>query len=95
MCDHGRSGHVSLARVTIDPYSSEPRYLQLAAILREQVECGELAPGDRLPSQATLMQRYGVARVTAGKTLQTLVEEGLAVTVPGMGTYVRPANYGA
>jgi DNA-binding GntR family transcriptional regulator len=80
--------------VTIDPYSHEPRYLQIAAILRGQIESGKLQPGDRLPSQMTLVQTYGVARVTAGKALQTLVEEGVAVMVPGMGTYVRPAAYG-
>jgi DNA-binding GntR family transcriptional regulator len=31
-----------------------------------------------------------VARMTAGKALQLLVDEGLAVIVPGMGIYVRP-----
>lgn len=76
---------------SVDPYSDVPRYLQLAAILRGQIERGELAPGDRLPSQVTLVQTYGVARMTAGKALQALVDEGLAVTVPGMGTYVKPA----
>ena len=78
--------------MTVDPYSPEPRYRQLAAILRGQIERGELEPGDRLPSQVTLVQTYGVARMTAGKALQTLVDEGLAVMVPGMGTYVRPAG---
>ena len=77
--------------MTIDPFSGTPRYLQLAAILRGRIESGDLAPGDRLPSQVTLVQEYGVARMTAGKALQTLVDEGLAVMVPGMGTYVRPS----
>lgn len=77
--------------MTIDPYSAEPRYLQLAAILRGKIERSELAPGDRLPSQATLVQEYGVARMTAAKALQVLVDDGVAVTVPGMGTYVKPA----
>ena len=66
--------------------------MQLAALLRGQIERGELQPGDRLPSQATLVQQYGVARMTAGKALQVLVDEGLAVVVPGMGTYVKPAT---
>lgn len=78
--------------MAVDPYSSEPRYRQLAAILRGQVESGELAPGDRLPSQLTLAQEYGVARMTAGKALQLLVDEGLAVMVPGMGHYVKPTS---
>ena len=74
----------------IDPYSDVPRYRQLAAILRGRIERGELRPGDRLPSQVTLVQEFGVARMTAGKALQSLVDEGLAVVVPGMGHYVKP-----
>jgi DNA-binding GntR family transcriptional regulator len=76
--------------VTIDPYSHVPRYLQLAALLRARIESGELGPGDRLPSQPTLVQEYGVAKMTAAKALRVLVDEGLAVTVPGMGTFVKP-----
>ena len=76
----------------LDPYSPEPRYQQLAAVLRGRIESGEISPGDRLPSQHTLAQDYGVARMTAAKALQALVDEGLAVIVPGMGTYVRPAR---
>jgi GntR family transcriptional regulator len=78
--------------VTLDPYSSEPRYLQIAGLLRARIQRRELKPGDRLPSQHTLVQEYGVARMTAAKALQVLVDEGLAVTVPGMGTYVKPAR---
>ncbi len=78
--------------MTLDPYSPEPRYRQLAAVLRARIERGEFRPGDRLPSQTSIVQEYGVARMTAGKALQVLVDEGLAVIVPGMGTYVKPAT---
>jgi GntR family transcriptional regulator len=76
--------------VALDPYSPEPRYRQLASLLRGRIERGELKPGERLPSQNTLAQEYGIARMTAAKALQMLVDEGLAVVVPGMGTYVNP-----
>ena len=76
--------------MTLDPYSPEPRYRQLAGILRARIERGELEPGDRLPSQPTLAQEYGIAKMTAAKALQVLVDEGLAVVVPGMGTFVKP-----
>jgi GntR family transcriptional regulator len=72
----------------IDQLSPEPRYLQLAAILRGQIERGELRSGDALPSQATMVQRYGVARMTASRAVRLLVNEGLAVIVPGMGAFV-------
>jgi len=72
----------------IDQLSPEPRYLQLAAILRGQIERGELQSGSALPSQATMVQRYGVARMTASRAVRLLVDEGLVVIVPGMGAFV-------
>ena len=72
----------------IDPESPVPPYRQVAAILRARIESGELPPGRRLPSIATLTQTYGIARTTAAKALGVLVDEGLAMVSPGMGTYV-------
>jgi GntR family transcriptional regulator len=72
----------------IDEDSPVPPYRQVAALLREQIERGELPPGRRLPSIADLVQSYGIARTTAGKALRLLVDEGLAEVSPGMGTYV-------
>lgn len=90
MCSHGSLGASTLTGVTVDPYSDVPRYQQIAGFLRDRIKSGELAPGDRLPSQLSIAQEYGVARMTAGKALQLLVDEGLAVIVPGMGTFVKP-----
>jgi GntR family transcriptional regulator len=72
----------------IDEDSPVPPYRQVAAILRGQIERGELPPGRRLPSIADLVQEYGIARTTAGKALRLLVDEGLAEVSPGTGTYV-------
>ena len=60
---------------------------QIAEILRAKIASGELAPGDRLPSIASLAQEYEVASTTAQKVIEYLRREGLAVTSP-MGTYV-------
>jgi GntR family transcriptional regulator len=73
----------------VDPGSEIAPYLQLAAILRAQIESGELAPGARLPSIIRLSGDYHVARVTAHKALRVLVDEGLAVVSPGRGMFVR------
>jgi|ADGO01.1.fsa_nt_gi transcriptional regulator, GntR family len=74
----------------IDPYDPRPRYQQLAAILREAIKTGTYSPGDRLPSEKTLTQTYGVARETASKAMDVLASEGLAVMVPGLGWHVPP-----
>jgi GntR family transcriptional regulator len=75
--------------VTVDHHSNVPPYQQVASFLRERIESGELGPHARLPSIADLVQRYGIARTTAGKALRMLVNEGLAEITPGMGTYVK------
>jgi GntR family transcriptional regulator len=65
-----------------------PVYRQLAGLLRRRIVTGELAPGAPLPSESSLMGEYGISRDTVRKTMDVLREEGLAVTVPGKGSYV-------
>lgn len=73
----------------IDPQGEIAPYLQLAGILRRQIETGQLPPGARLLSVVRLAERYNVARVTAHKAARLLVDEGLVVVSPGRGMFVR------
>jgi DNA-binding GntR family transcriptional regulator len=79
--------HVGVTR-EINRESSTPPSRQVARWLREDIDAGVYAPGQRLPSIADLVQIYGIARDTAAKALRILVDEGLAETTQGMGTYV-------
>jgi GntR family transcriptional regulator len=74
--------------VTVDHEGKTPVYLQIAAILRGQIERGELVPGRPVPSETQLMQRYEVARLTARKAVRVLADEGLVEVVQGRGVYV-------
>ena len=65
-----------------------PPYAQIAAELRDQIEKGFLAPGDRVPSTREITQRWGVAMATATKALAALRAEGVVLPVPGVGTVV-------
>jgi len=76
--------------MTIDHRGIDPPYVQLAAILRGEIQRGELAPGQMVPSIVTLSQQYGVAKTTVRKSLALLREEGLIVTRPSWGTFVVP-----
>ncbi len=78
--------------MTIDHFSDEPRYLQVAALLRAMIESGEIGPREPLPSIKTSTQRYEVAKGTAEKALNVLRTEGLVRTVPGRGVYVIPQS---
>ncbi len=73
----------------IDLRSAVPAYRQLASILREQIKSGELAADQPVPSETTLIQRYGIARGTVRRAIEVLRDEDLVVTVQGRGTFVR------
>lgn len=81
---------VIMSAGTVDPLSSVPVYQQVAAILRARIASGELAPDRPVPSEAQLVQEYGIARGTARRAIEVLRDEGLVVTVQGRGTYVTP-----
>ena len=75
-----------------DPLAPVPRYRQIAAILRERIERGEIEPQRPVPSEVQIEQEFGVARSTARKAIAVLRDAGLVVTVPGLGTFVRPES---
>jgi len=65
-----------------------PPYRQLAAIIRGQIESGELAPGQQLPSVVALAAEYEVSTPTVKKALSLLKDESLVTGVAGYGTFV-------
>lgn len=65
-----------------------PPYLQLAAILREEIASGRRARGSRLPSILALAGQYEVSVPTVRKALTLLKDEGLVTGVGGYGTFV-------
>lgn len=52
-------------------------YEALATIIRERIVSGELAEGDRIPSESTLAREAQVSRSTVREALRTLEEAGL------------------
>src|SRR5215212_3171639 len=75
--------------MTINPGAAEFPHRQIAAQLRAQIRRGDWGPGERLPSIPAIAQMYGVAKQTVQRTLDQLRVEGLLITKPGSGTYVR------
>jgi hypothetical protein len=82
--DHGRERTGTFPHVPEDPRA----YVRIAALVRAQIESGQLARGQPVPSITTLVQEHGVARQTAAKGLRLLESEGLLYRVPGLGYYV-------
>lgn len=75
--------------MTINPGAAEVPHRQIAAQLRAQIRRGDWAPGERLPSIPAIAEMYGVAKQTVQRTIDQLRVEGLLITKPGSGTYVR------
>ena len=67
---------------------SLPLYAQLKETLITAVTRGELRPGDRLPSQRGLCQRYGMSHMTVRRAINELINEGAIFAIPGKGLYV-------
>ena len=73
----------------IDRADDRPPYRQIADQLRAAIDRGDLAAGDKLPSEAELIEHYGVARMTVRQAVQELRNEGRVVAEHGRGTFVR------
>src|SRR5579871_3050440 len=65
-----------------------PRSFQLKEILRERIRAGEWKPGDLIPSERELSEKYGISRMTARQAITDLVNEGLFYREQGKGTFV-------
>jgi len=72
----------------LDRDSPIPVAHQLLALIREQIERGELRPGDRLPTEMELCARLSISRTPVRRALGRLTAQGLLVRSPGRGTYV-------
>lgn len=74
----------------LDRHSGVPQYLQIADMLRRAIATGRIGPGEKLPSEAELIEHFGVARMTVRQALGELRGEGLVVAEHGRGVFVRP-----
>lgn len=65
-----------------------PAYEQVKGWIRQHIASGEWKPGAAVPSEAALVERFAVSRMTANRALRELATEGLVTRVQGSGTRV-------
>ncbi len=75
-------------RQIINRTSKLPLYQQLYEILRSNIVGGEWQPGNMIPPESELIERYQVSRTTVRQVLDMLVSEGLIEREQGRGTFV-------
>jgi DNA-binding GntR family transcriptional regulator len=88
------NGHILEQTASIDRDSYEPAYAQLVSILRNSMATGVLRPGDQLPSEAQLCDRYGISPMTVRRAINMLVDQGIVIAEQGRGTFVKPVAMG-
>ena len=67
---------------------SVPKYRQVFETLSHEILSGKYPPGQKFPSEAALVQRFGTSRITVGRALRELSERGMVQRVAGSGTFV-------
>ncbi|MBK7563124.1 MAG: GntR family transcriptional regulator [Propionivibrio sp.] len=65
-----------------------PLYQQIRALITRSLESGEWKPGDIIPSESDLAERFGVSQGTVRKAIDELAAENLLVRRQGKGTFV-------
>lgn len=61
---------------------------QLSKALRASIDNGDLKPGDKLPSEQELVERYGVSRTVVREAISSLRASGFVATQQGVGAFV-------
>jgi len=74
----------------ISNLQTAPLYVQLADLLRQEVERGVLRRGEPIPTEAELCRLYEISRATVRQALGLLVDEGLIVRRRGRASFVAP-----
>lgn len=68
------------------PIAVKRRFVYQA--LRRRIDSGEVRPGERLPSETSLVKEFGVSRPTVSRALADLVRDGRIIRKRGSGSYV-------
>jgi GntR family transcriptional regulator len=80
---------MAIAQESTSSYAfSIPLYLQIAERLIAKLESGDLSPGEQLPPERDLSEKFGVNRMTLRRALQVLESQELIVRKHGVGTFI-------
>ena len=73
---------------TGDTSQPSPRYAAIKQSISDAVRDGRLKPGDRVPSEAELVDQFRVSRMTANRALRELQASGVIVRRAGIGSFI-------
>src|ERR1700751_2166774 len=68
-------------------------YARVETVLAGEITHGDLKVGDQLPTEDSLIARFGVSRITVRRAIQNLVNRGLFEIRRGKGTFVAAQKF--
>src|SRR5271170_469215 len=80
------------AKVAFETIQKTKVYEEVAAQIERQIASGALLPGEMLPPERELAERFDVSRSAVREAIRALELKGLVEPRPGEGTLVRPPS---
>ncbi|NDD02463.1 MAG: FadR family transcriptional regulator, partial [Betaproteobacteria bacterium] len=74
------------------PRKSKSLTLHLVEKMSTQIRSGQLKAGDKLPTEAAIMQTHGVSRTVVREAISRMQASKLLETRHGIGTFVLPQD---
>src|ERR1700721_133062 len=74
--------------VSVVTAQDSPLYSRVETVLGSEIADGALQVGDQLPTDASLITKFAVSRITVRRAIQNLVSRGLVEIRRGKGTFV-------
>lgn len=77
----------------IDRHTFQTKTRHMSADLKQKINSGAYSPGEFLPSELALTEQYKLSKNSVRYVLDELVQEGLIIKIPRVGTQVtKPAS---
>ncbi len=83
------SCYICLLMAAKRPPTLLPKYRTLFESLKSDIASGRYKPGQKLPSEAALVNKSGASRITVSRAVRELQNANLVDRIAGSGTYVR------
>src|SRR5512143_1583953 len=84
-----KGGRAAEQVLPINRDAEQPKYVQLAESLHQQILAGSYRPGERLPSEARLVEMFNVSPMTVRRAINLLASQDIVATARGSGTFVK------
>jgi GntR family transcriptional regulator len=78
--------------MTVGTPGRGPKYHRIADALRAEIQSGAMKPGEQLPAETELTQRFGVSLPTLRQAMSVLRGEGVIESRHGIGTFVKASR---